>query len=502
MKKIIYNKLIYRILFACMAATLILMPACQKDDFGTPVINSVKVTDPEKTDSAFTQGVAGQMIVIQGENLDEVVGISINDQPISFNPVFCTSTNLIVRVPSDLQFGMMGASVNHQIMVETTHGSATFDFYVEPPQPVAYFYTSTNWTLLDQFGNEIVGPGQAGSILGANLYDIESIYMTSDTLTNPDKYDITEYSVNEDFTSINVKMPETIIPRGFIVIKCQAGTATVRFSYIHVQEPVINNISSDMPIHGDTVTIWGKNFAEIVSILIAADETTNIEIPAKDITVNEGLNELSFVFSFDSVITTGSKLTVINIAGQASTDFYTNVTADFDNLGTWAWGFDNTSFLMNDTLGVKIAPNYSGDYIGVNFDANTQTTNWLGMQTRDFSKPTTIPGSTPIDSIEFRFECFVGAPMDGVKFALSLGGGGPSIEAAQLVDKNSNQTEVGRWMTCSFPLSSLTAATKFGDFAYDDWGWSIGGAYMEPKNISATTHLICYFDNFRFYVRK
>jgi len=502
MKKI----LIYHIhlLLLCIVAVITILTSCKKENLGVPVITAIKVTDPHKVDSTFTEGTRGQLIVIQGENLDRVLKIYFNDQPISFNPTLCTSTNLIVTIPSDLKLEIKGVQLEHQVKVETTHGTATFGFHVVPPIPAAYFYTSVDWAS-DQYGNEIVGPGQAVTILGNNFYEIQSIYMTSDTLTNPDKYDITEYSVNENFNSIDVKMPQTIIQRGFIVIKFFSGTIVLKFSYLHVLPPIISKISSDMPIQGETVTIWGKNFAEMSSILIAIDENTNITIPSQNITVNAGFNQLSFKFPSDAVITKGGQIAVVNIAGKATTDFYKvdNIAADFDNIGSWGWGLsgkNSTSFDVNESNGKSKATNHSGKFIGVDFDANVDLPDWLGMQTLGFAKPSAIANSTPIDSIELRFECYVGAPMDGVTFDLSLVDGANFNSA--LVDKNSNVAEVGRWITCSIPLSKFTNEKTFDKFAYTDWGWAKRGLYLEPKDMSATTHLICYFDNFRFYVRK
>lgn len=500
MKKILSYH-IYTLLLISIAVSTIMLSSCKKENLGSPVITAVKVTDPTKEDSAFTEGTRGQLIVIQGQNLDEIVNIFINDQRISFNSTFCTSNNVIVNIPDDLQLGRADGEINHQIKVETTHGTAIFDFHVVPPVPEAYFYSSVNWTL-DQFGNEVMGPGQAVTLSGINFYEIQSIYMTSDTATNPDKFDITEYSVSENFNSINVKMPQTIIPRGFIVIKCFSGTAVLKFSYLHVLPPIISNISSDMPIQGETVTIWGKNFAEMSSILIAIDENTNITIPSQNITVNEGYTQLSFVFPSNANITKGGKIAVINIAGQAMKDFYKvdNIVGDFDQFASWGWGLDDGKYKVDESNGKSLTTNHLGKFIGVDFDANTQTAGWLGMQTLNFTRPSAIANSTRVDSIELRFEVYVGAPMDGVTFDLSLIDG-TTINTA-LVDKNSKQAEVGRWMTCSIPLSRFTDKKTYEEFALTDWGWAKRGLYLEPKNISSTTHLICYFDNFRFYVRK
>ena len=79
----------------CFAVTLI---ACS-DNEAQPVITSVRATTSNDT---FTDANPGQMIVIQGENLDGATAIYINNQSVSFLPTFNTSTHIIVTIPENL----------------------------------------------------------------------------------------------------------------------------------------------------------------------------------------------------------------------------------------------------------------------------------------------------------------------------------------------------------------------------------------------------------------
>ena len=86
-----------------VCATLTLT-ACSDDDKegGQPVIERVRLTDPEKADSAFTVGRLGQMILIEGHNLGHALNIYINNQDCYFNANYNTDTHIIMTIPSDL----------------------------------------------------------------------------------------------------------------------------------------------------------------------------------------------------------------------------------------------------------------------------------------------------------------------------------------------------------------------------------------------------------------
>ena len=67
-----------------LIALLPLFAACSDDSSeGQPVIERVRLTNPEKADSAFTEGHLGQMILIEGQNLGNAQNIYINNQRIN-----------------------------------------------------------------------------------------------------------------------------------------------------------------------------------------------------------------------------------------------------------------------------------------------------------------------------------------------------------------------------------------------------------------------------------
>ncbi len=69
------------------------------------------------------------MIVAIGENLNDVQKVFINQQEVSFNSNYSTSTNLILTIPADLPL-KIGANpdLKDELRIETTHGIATYSW--------------------------------------------------------------------------------------------------------------------------------------------------------------------------------------------------------------------------------------------------------------------------------------------------------------------------------------------------------------------------------------
>ena len=98
MKYIQFPLVLLTILLACNFFT-----SCNDDEGnGAPVIHHIRLVYPEKADSTFTDVNPGTMIVVIGENLTNVKKVFINEQQISFNSNYGTSTSLILTIPGDL----------------------------------------------------------------------------------------------------------------------------------------------------------------------------------------------------------------------------------------------------------------------------------------------------------------------------------------------------------------------------------------------------------------
>lgn len=118
MKYIHFPFVLLTILLACNLFT-----ACNDDEGGgVPVIHHIRLVDPEKADSTFTDVNPGTMIVVIGENLNDVRKVFINEQEVSFNSNYGTSTSLILTIPGELQLTGANPELKGELRIETSHG--------------------------------------------------------------------------------------------------------------------------------------------------------------------------------------------------------------------------------------------------------------------------------------------------------------------------------------------------------------------------------------------
>lgn len=108
--------------------------ACEKSntDTGMPVVNYIRLNDPAKSDSLIVSALMGNIIVLMGENLQDVNQIWFNDQPASVNTNLVTSTAIIVTIPN-----VIPGIVTNQIRLITSSKKDTLKvpFNVQVPAP-------------------------------------------------------------------------------------------------------------------------------------------------------------------------------------------------------------------------------------------------------------------------------------------------------------------------------------------------------------------------------
>lgn len=469
--------------------------SCEKEDEGTPVVYSVRLTDPAKADSTFTEANRGTLILIQGENLGGVIKVFINDQEVGFNTSYNTSTSLLVTIPAELKLVAEDSSLKHEIRLETGHGVATYSFRILAPSPSISYYKA-DWHV-DEDGNKSIIPGQDLSLFGSNFYDVERIYMTDvdpevESSGQPIIYDIEDYTVESDFSKIVLKMPEVVLQKAYFVVECYSGTASLPFRAYPI-EPAITDITSDMPIPGERVTIYGKNFIDVRSVKIGDDE---IVIPVSQLTVSESQDEITFVLP--TAPQNSDKLYVVTDGGQAVIDFYKRnwLIADFDTTNGWfSWG----GYHVTQADGQYVPTNLSGNCHGLEGVPGAWNFWWGQMVFGGFEMPTSISANTPISQIELRFECYAGAPFDGISTKMYLSDNeSKCLDGIQFVDRNSETVEVGHWMTCAYPLSSFTDKATYGDY---DFNGNMNIFVINPTD-NGQTRVVMYVDNFRLYVKE
>ncbi len=86
-----------------LVATAGMFASCKKDSSeATPVVNYVRITSPESSDSLLAGAGQGQLIAIVGDNLQGAQQVWFNDQKAQLTPTYVSKTSILVSVPSQI----------------------------------------------------------------------------------------------------------------------------------------------------------------------------------------------------------------------------------------------------------------------------------------------------------------------------------------------------------------------------------------------------------------
>lgn len=462
------------------------LASCSDDDGGgQPVINSVRLTT--NADSTFTEAQRGTMLLIQGNNIGGVVHAYINNLEVSFNSTYNTNNYMILTIPSNLN--LSDSNVQHEIKLETSHGTAVYAFRVVAPLPILTEYKA-EWGI-DAEGNRHIMPGQELTLVGENFYDVEHIYLADSADGSGNKIEITDYSINNTQTEIVLTMPETIPDVAYFILECYQGDASVKFNAKPAQ-PVIESVSSDMPIQGEAVTLTGRNFLDITSIIIGERTVTS-----ENITVSEDAKSLTFIMP--EAPSVGGTLTLVSSNGRTSIDFYdvSSLIANFDTTPGWfSWG----GMHFTQSNGANAPAHHSGNIHGLEGKPGAWNWWWGQLYFGGFAMPSSIPANTSISDIELRFEYYVGAAIDnGPQFSIYLSNDeSHTLNNIVMKDYQTGTNNIGHWNTFSAPFSSFTSVSTFGNYTYS------GDFALRCTNPSGNgdAQVIFYIDNIRLYVKK
>lgn len=126
------------LLLLALLSTAVSSCSDKEEGYGTPEITGVRSCDPEKADSLFSKASCGSVIAVIGNNLSDVHAVYINDQSVSFNSTMNTSHSLIVTIPTEekgFKLSAFDSDLKDEIRVETSHGTAVYQFKVLAPYP-------------------------------------------------------------------------------------------------------------------------------------------------------------------------------------------------------------------------------------------------------------------------------------------------------------------------------------------------------------------------------
>lgn len=486
-------------LLLSVLASIVLTPSCKEEGgaAGAPVIRGLRVTNPELADSTFTDVSPGSMIVVMGENLSGVKEVYVNNQEISFNSTYNTSTSLIITIPADEDFQLSGPNpeIPSELRIVTGHGIATYPLHVLSPGPVlaaiSAFYP--------------IEPGDEISLVGENFYEIRRIYFTRDSVNVTEQ--ITDYTVSPDYEEVTFTVPDKVNEPGWIIMECYTSDASIEL-VPEGPEAEFTGISSTMPLPGSEVRIWGKNLIDVSRININGE----IDIYAEDIEVSQYYDEVTFTMP-RQVPTKSGTLTVTTISGdyKMPEKFYPReyVVLDWDNVGSFSWG--GYSQVYEQASGEEAPYTSDGKYSGIVGTITYAERYWWGQTINATVWPgdDVIPADTPVSRLELQFECYVTERLNGPVLQIMMGGNyGAALQNYVPVSVLTGETEIGEWMQCSVPLTSLMEEETWGDFCkrVNEPGENgeipannqLGVLVTYPTAVAnSAAYVEIYFDNFR-----
>ncbi|MDE6269473.1 MAG: hypothetical protein K2M12_01295, partial [Muribaculaceae bacterium] len=452
------------IVFAVIMLTgMTAFQSCSDDDSkggGQPVITGVRITDPEYADSLFTDAKLGQMIVVVGQNLHNAKKVYINDQEVSFNCNYNTSTHLIVTIPYDLVVYGEDNTLAMEIRIETSHGTATYGFHVIAGKPFIEYYVAE---LVEQpDGTRSMVPGMDVLIRGGLFHEIEGIYVADrDTVKVAP---VTQWELNDSLNELTLKMPEIIPEYGIFVMECYAGTAYCGFTK-YPAEPAIFDVIPDMPVPGQTVCVYGENLKDVLSLTLCGE----IEIEPTEVTTFESKDRLLFTMpdALPSASSNG-KIVVKTFGGRAEAPFYRFdwIFEDFDGHGpgyNWNWGTDfslSDQYSGSDPNPITVSSGVYALFMGTTrwWDHNLQYNNKHVLED--------IPADTPADRIDVRFQAYIheDIPADrNLCSKITI----YSVEKGDIpfTDAVTGVFTPAQWLSISVPLTEFCpGVATYGDF--------------------------------------
>ena len=435
--------------------------ACKKNDSdgGMPVITDVRSMDTTRRDSTFTESQPGNMIVIQGNNMGGLVAVYFNDTSAYFNPVYATSTNVIITIPATSQTAATNPSVPSTIRLVTNHGTATYSFTLYLPPPSISSITFDN-------------SGTLVYINGSNFQGIKKI-----TFPVPSPDTALSYTVNKTFTQIVAVIPAGVSFVDSLRVYCTYGVAAVGYP----PPMTITSISNENATDGTTITVNGTNFIGIDKVIFPGNlegtEVTTVSVTQITVKVPPG-------------ITTTDSLRLHGALGTATSPQLFDSYIAFPSPGYLStfdqqWAGDNTSF-VGWTGGYADAPTTTANYpggtggsgvlnqgspMGPNTAAGSQGNAGL-LQLND------VPwvgntGASPSD-YSLKFEVYVASPWKAGTVWISVGDWyawtSYTGRFAPWTTEPSGVYQPTGWQTITIPLSQFISGNGFSQTSWNSSG--------------------------------
>ncbi|WP_187263491.1 glycan-binding surface protein [Pontibacter beigongshangensis] len=171
---------------------------------GKPMINYIRVTRPEASDSLIAKAGQGSMIAIIGQNLGNAREIWFNNLQAALTPTFITNTSILTRIPSQIP-----TVISNRMKIVFANGdSLIHDFTVDISKPT-----------VTEMLSEYVNDGEVATITGDYFYEPLRVSFTGGAEGEV-------VSVEDD--RIEVRVPQGAQP-GPVTVTTNFGTRTSDF---------------------------------------------------------------------------------------------------------------------------------------------------------------------------------------------------------------------------------------------------------------------------------
>lgn len=209
----------YKKLFVATLVIGSILTGCKKDNHSSPAIRSVRLDDPTKKDSTFTQALPGTLVVLQGSGFGGVTHVYFNDADAPFNVAIQSDNNIIVRIPADAPTEATNPNVSSKIRVITPGGETTFSFVVEAPAPI-----------ISAMSNENALAGETVTVTGTNFYLINKVIF-------PGNIAVTQFTATPDGKQLTVTVPAGVTTGAPLQLAAKFGTGSSNFLFNNFRAP-------------------------------------------------------------------------------------------------------------------------------------------------------------------------------------------------------------------------------------------------------------------------
>jgi hypothetical protein len=211
MKKnlLVVRKITWAVILFLISCTFFI--SCQDDDDngGPPVIERVRLSDPNTAESSLEKATLGSTLAIVGRNLSTTRVVYLNNYEVSVNAAYATDNYLLIGVPDSVPTVAKDPNVPNELRVVTNFGETTFPFQILPPAPQ-----------VQQISNEFAKAGESVTLYGKYFFFVDTVFI-------PGAAPVTSgFTTSSDGNSLTVTLPQDFDPsKGDVVVHSQSGAS-------------------------------------------------------------------------------------------------------------------------------------------------------------------------------------------------------------------------------------------------------------------------------------